>query len=182
MGLYSRIELSGGFCILWAFLILTLPPKLLLASAAAAMIHEACHAGAVWLTGGGIQRIRMEAGGIVMDVTQMDAPRELICAVAGPAGSLLLACMPCPPLAFCALVQGLFNLIPIMPLDGGRMLGSILELTVPKFRARIEGGVECAIWSALLVGACFLGIGAVVLWLGFVFRKFPCKPWGKRVQ
>ena len=182
MGWRSRVEISGDFCILWAFLIMVLPPRLLLASAVSAMLHEAFHAVAVWFTGGSVRGVRLEAGGIVMDVAEMDGVRELFCASAGPVGSLLLACAPYPLLSLCGLVQGLFNLIPVMPLDGGRMMGCILDLTVPHFRTQIERGVALMVWAALLVIACYLGGGAVLLWLVVVFRKFPCKPWGKRVQ
>ena len=150
----------------------------LLAALTAALIHEACHALAVQFMGGRILSLSIGAGGMVMEVAGLDTKGECLCALAGPVGSLLLAVLPFPTLALCGLCQGLFNLIPIMPLDGGRILGYILEMTIPQHREKIEIGVELL----LLAGAIYLGTWAVLLWLWLVFRKFPCKPWGKRVQ
>ena len=174
----SRVEIQPGFGILWALLILTLPMKFLMAAMLAAFFHEACHALAVWCLGGRILNMTITAGGMVMEVSELDVKGECLCALAGPAGSLMLAVLPFPTLALCGLVQGLFNLIPIMPLDGGRVLGCILELVCPQHREKIEICMELF----LLVGAIYLGTWAVLLWLCLVFRKFPCKPWGKRVQ
>ena len=172
------VEIEPGACILWAFLILTLPFRFLMTAMLAALIHEACHALVVRLLGGRILRLSIAAGGMVMEVTELDAKRELLCALAGPAGSLLLTCLPFPLLGLCGLCQGMFNLLPVMPLDGGRVLGCILEMIVPRYREKIEGCADIL----LLIGAAYLGFWAVLLWLCLVFRKFPCKPWGKRVQ
>ena len=178
MAFLKRIEIQPGFCILWAFLILTLPMKFLGSALLAAIFHEACHALAVRCLGGRILNMTIAAGGMVMEVSEQDAKGECLCALAGPAGSFLLAILPFPTLALCGLVQGLFNLLPIMPLDGGRILGCILEMTVPRHREKIEICMELL----LFIGSIILGPWAVLLWLCLVFRKFPCKPWGKRVQ
>ena len=179
MGWKSRVEVTPGFCVFWAFLILTLPLKFLLAAVVAAAFHEICHAIAVKAAGGHILSMTLGAGGMVMEI---ESGREMLCALAGPVGSLLLACLPVKNLAICGLVQGIFNLLPIMPMDGGRVLRVILDRTVPRYRGQIEGIVETTVCILLLIGAFHLGRGAVLLWMAFVYRKFPCKPWGKRVQ
>ena len=145
---------------------------------AAAIIHEVCHALAVHLLGGQILHMSIAAGGMVMEAAGLDTKGECLCALAGPVGSLILAVLPFPMLGLCGLCQGLFNLLPLMPLDGGRVLGCFLEMTIPQHREKIEICME----FLLLVGAICLGPWAVLLWLCLVFRKFPCKPWGKRVQ
>ena len=176
--MHSRVEIQPGFCILWAFLILTLPMKFLASAMLAALFHEVCHALAVHLLGGHILHMSIAAGGMVIEVAGLDTKGECLCALAGPVGSLILAVLPFPILALCGAFQGLFNLIPLMPLDGGRVLGCILEFFCPQHRKKIEIGVELL----LLAGTIYLGTWAVLLWLCLVFRKFPCKPWGKRVQ
>ena len=179
---HRRWEVTPGFCILWAFLILTLPPGFLAAAVFAALVHEAFHAGAVRLWGGRILGMTLGAGGMVMEVTAMDPGRELVCALAGPAGSLLLTFLPAPTAALCGLCQGLFNLLPLMPLDGGRALGCILEMTAPRHRSWIQQVAEMAVLTLLLAAAWRLGTGGILVWAALALRKFPCKPWGKRVQ
>ena len=114
----------------------------------------------------------------------MPPGRELLCALAGPAGSLLLAMLPVPKLALCALIQGMFNLLPLEGLDGGRILGCILDMTLPIYRERI---VRAAQWLTLggllwLILGLKLGGGAVAFWMVLVMRKFPCKQGRKAVQ
>ena len=181
MGWRRRIDVTAGFCILWAVLILSLPMKLLLGAAAAALFHELCHAAALKLAGGRIGGITFGAGGITMEMDAMAPGRELWCALAGPAGSLMLAVLPLGTVSLCALVQGIFNLLPVWPLDGGRAVGCLLELLGLQ---RLQRGLEWLFLLALLGAAAWLrlGMGAVVLWMLLAARKFPCKRLTKAVQ
>lgn len=117
-----RIDFTAGFCILWAFLLLVLPLRLILASMTAAVFHELCHFLALRIMGGQVYGVTIGAGGMVMDTAIMTPQAEAVCALAGPAGSFLLVllCRRLPLLSLCALIQGCFNLLPIYPLDGGR--------------------------------------------------------------
>ena len=180
----DRIHVTEGFCILWALLILVLPLRILLGAAVAAVFHELCHALAVGLAGGRILGLTLGAEGLTMEVTDLKGGRELVCALAGPAGSLLLSAAPIPEIAVCAFLQGCFNLIPLAPLDGGRALGCALELAVPGYKDRIQRTVEAVVLTGLLVliPVSGLGMGALGAWMLLAMRKFPCKQGRKAVQ
>ena len=126
----NRIEITPGACILWAFLLLVLPLRLMAASVTAALIHEFCHWLAICLCGERPDCVTIGAGGMVMETPPMEPGRELCCALAGPAGSFLLVLLYrlFPLLSLCALVQGCFNLLPVYPLDGGRALRCIVAI------------------------------------------------------
>lgn len=143
----KRIEVTAGFCILWAFLLLVLPLRMILAAGAAAGIHELCHGVMIRLCGGEILGLRIGAGGMAMETLPMTPGRELCCALAGPGGSMLLALLSrvFPLLALCGLVQGCFNLLPVYPLDGGRAIRcgiAIVKNTLQSDRFRSTIGEE----------------------------------------
>ncbi len=95
---------------------------------------------------------------------------QLICALAGPMMNLLCVAvfsliskfivMPEWTLMFylSSLFLGLFNLLPIMPLDGSRILSIILSVIFSEYVSQII----CA-WVSLLVGLCALVAGICVL-------------------
>lgn len=82
--------------------------------------------------GGWVRAVRISALGAEMQVAgRMSYGGELLAAAAGPAVNLLLAAAlglpgrwwePLYLLAGAQAVLGCFNLLPILPLDGGRML------------------------------------------------------------
>jgi Zn-dependent protease len=75
------------------------------------------------LLGGKVDSIWINLGGAVIDAWVPNRTHEIISILAGPAGSLLLLFLYniLPELSVCAAVQGLYNLLPIYPLDGGRI-------------------------------------------------------------
>ena len=107
---FVRVDVSA--CLMGAFLLLTLPLNWLLSALAAAAFHELCHGAAILLLGGRIWGVRISAGGAVMETEPLSSGKELVCALAGPAGSLLLVLTfrIFPRVAVCALVQAAFNL------------------------------------------------------------------------
>lgn len=115
-----------------AVIALMIPAKWLLASCTAALIHELSHILAVVLCNGSIDQIEMKMGGIQIHTGTMTKQAAVICIAAGPIASLMLAClMPiCPKLAFCGLLQGVYNLIPIGALDGARIVKMLREKSI----------------------------------------------------
>lgn len=172
-----RIEIGWDFCILWALLLLVLPLRLLLAAAAAAVIHEFCHGLVICCAGGQIYGLTVHAGGMVMETDSMTPGREIACALAGPAGSLALTGLWrwVPLLGLCGLVQGCFNLLPLYPLDGGRVSACLLRIAAPERGKRIQQAIEWGILLLLLIAALRIGPGAAAGWGMLAFRKIPCK-------
>lgn len=162
-------------CFLGALVLLTLPLHWILAAVAAAGFHELCHLGAVYALGGRVLSFRIGPAGAVMETQIHGQWRECLAALAGPAGSfaLLLAARWLPHIALCGCVQGLFNLLPIYPLDGGRVLRCLLagRLADKKIRS-----IEAALLLLSAAAALrFSVIFAIFLLLRCVFIKTPCK-------
>lgn len=185
----GKLRLDSSACLLGAVCLLLLPLDWLLAAFFAASFHEVCHALAIRLTGGRIEGMRIGGSGAVIKTGPITGGQELICALAGPTGSLLLLLFVrwIPKIALCAAIQGAFNLLPIFPLDGGRILRSALGLLFrPEQAEKIAGALESgAVLLILLTGAvltirCSMGLMPVLLALFLtaraILRKIPCKP------
>lgn len=115
---------ESSFWIFLAVLTMTLPLNWLLSAVIAAAVHEMGHLAALHVMSVRVFSFRLRPGGAVLDTAPMKPEEELICALAGPLVSFALFALKrfCPRTAFCAFVQGIFNLIPLGTLDGSRIL------------------------------------------------------------
>lgn len=165
----SNISLSvkPEFYILTALCLLVVPFKWIFAWMLASMFHEFCHYAALKAVGCQLFRIQVGANGTIMDTDLFGNTKEMLCALAGPAGSLLLLFTGrwFPRLAVCGLFQCVYNLIPIYPLDGGRAVHSFLKRFFSASRCmKIENRIETCICILFL----FVGLyAALCLHLGF---------------
>lgn len=130
-----EVDIRPGAVIFAALGLLLLPIRWLAAILLAGVVHELCHILFMLIQNIRIHNIRVGISGTVIFTESMSTLQELICAAAGPAGSLCLLILleVYPELALCGLAQGLFNLLPLYPSDGGRILRSGLNLFCPKY-------------------------------------------------
>ena len=121
------VRTDGGFWIVLGLMVLLFPVRFLAGVLLAAVIHELGHLTAIRLTGGRVRAIWLHAGGARIETAPMEPGQAILCALAGPgAGALtVLAWRWFPELAVAGLVQTIFNLIPIYPLDGGQVARNI---------------------------------------------------------
>lgn len=124
------IRSDGIVYVLIALSCVMLPVQWIWATAVAAAVHEAGHMLAVFICGGRIRDIYIRSRGAVIQSEVASPIHTLICSLAGPAASLCLACFMhrFPRTSFAALLQGLYNLLPVFPLDGGSAVAATAEL------------------------------------------------------
>lgn len=103
-----------------------------------ALLHELGHTLALCHLHKPPHSVTVAFSGAVMESPPLSYQEELLAAFSGPAVSLLLGLsLPLwPELGFYSLILGLFNLLPIRGLDGGRILRCLLFLSMPESRAR----------------------------------------------
>jgi len=159
----GRVEVTAGFLLLMAWLNYSDTQSLLTLGVCAAAAHETGHWLVIRLCGGRVGRLRLSAVGAQMQVEGvLSYPAELCCALAGPAVNLMLAYAAAQLgwLVFAGmnLAQGLFNLLPIGVLDGGRSLRCVWSMVGdPDVAMRVQ------IWMDRVLAAAALAVGAVVI-------------------
>ena len=165
-------------------MLLLLPLRWLAATLLSAAIHELGHYLGVLLCGGRITKMKFGALHSVIEVCQLSVWQELLCIAAGPiAGLLAFFLSPWMPMtAVCCLIQTAYNLLPVYPLDGGRILrciGQLLKLK-PKQATIIEMVLLLLLAVLVVIAGIRLGLGiflgGCLLLCRAISGKIPCKP------
>lgn len=177
----ARLRISPGFPVLVCLLVClgglpTAIPFLL-----AAALHEAGHLLALWVLGIPVYGLELRASGAVIRAGLRGEPREAWAILAGPTVNLLLAAVGCrlvPLLSLYSLVFGLYNLLPVYPLDGGRLCSLLLPKMLGRFGERLwrllHWGTLLTVAAAGIWGTCVLHLGLLpALLAGFFLLRLP---------
>ena len=123
----GRVRVEGGAWLVLGLAVLLLPLRVLLGIVLAAAVHELGHLTVMYFLGVPVLGINLHPGGARIEAVPMEPGAEVICALAGPVvGALVIFTWKWfPELALAGLVETVFNLIPIYPLDGGRVARNI---------------------------------------------------------
>lgn len=135
---------------------------------AAMTVHELAHAAVLLLLGGGIESVRLSFAQVELRTGLLSDRTELWSTAAGPGINLLCGWLFrrwMPAFAAVSLLLALFNLLPVWPLDGGRLLQTLLRM---RWGA---AGVDASQTLGLLFGLGLLA-GAV-----FAARRWDAGVW-----
>lgn len=157
----TKCSVSSGFLLTVAAIIYLDGFSLVLRCILACLLHEAGH----WITiryfGGNVQAVRLTAIGAEMSIDTecpMSYEQEIVVALAGPVVSLITAWIAAKLewflFAGMNLSLGLLNLIPVIPLDGGRVQHQILCMFCPDKAELILR------WISIVFAGLALGLGA----------------------
>lgn len=147
-------------------------------SMAAVVLHELCHAAAARAMGFAVRRLEILPVGARADIVglfETEPSCEVGIALAGPMGNLLcvmlLTAVSYFRPAWCGddlgrwitahLTVALCNLIPALPLDGGRVLRGLLSLVMPAERAG-----RAAAWAGVALGGVLTAAAAALFLVG----------------
>lgn len=176
------LALSAAFCSI----------RLLLLFWTAAAVHEGGHLLALRCMKTKVQQLRFRLSGleILFDGRRLSYQQEAILALSGPGANLFLCLLtlilnaksPCvwwPLLCAFSLAEGLFNLLPALPLDGGRALRAMLLAWKPDkgdFWLTIIGRIFGVLLVFLGMKLGKYGIGVSLLAAGgVIFSALPGK-------
>lgn len=160
----GKIEVTGGFFLILAWLNYLDSQSIIPLAMVACVCHELGHYWTICAMGGKIDGVRLTVIGAEMILSgQLNYWKEGVAALAGPAVNFLLAriflCWERGALfSGINLILGLFNLLPVWRLDGGRVLHCALALCVGPDIAYQVGEIV----HLLIAVLCFLvGIAIV---------------------
>lgn len=131
----KALHITPGFWLLLAA-VWFLDPGILLPALLAAACHELGHCATLRILGIPLRSLRLSAlGAELAPARTLPYAVELPVALAGPCASLLCAALAAQwgryLFAGLSLALGVFNLLPILPLDGGRAVNSLCALLLP---------------------------------------------------
>ena len=125
-----NVRCDPGAVLLLGLLLFSLTIREVAALFTAAIVHEAGHLIALMIVGTSLNGIHFTVSGPVILYHQPEEKWNVVfCALSGPFLGLLLFCALRHAWTDCAeisLLLSIINLLPVLPLDGGRALNALL--------------------------------------------------------
>ena len=181
-----HILIKPNTYIFLTILLFTIPLTWISSWIIAILFHEFCHYIAVILCRGKIHSLKIGLLGAEMQCSNMSDACQVIAVLCGPIGGLFLACLGryCPRIALCSFFLSIYNLIPLLPLDGGRVLYILFGNR--KWFYYFEKYILIILFLCAIFSLFFLKLGlfpiAMVVILYLKYRKIPCKEGVCKVQ
>lgn len=164
--LHHRINISPGFAVGIGLLLCLDPAGLCVPFLVAMTLHESGHAVCLRCCGVPITMLHIGFLGANMETGRRSNRQELLCAAAGPVVNLLTgaALWPIwPQFAVVSFLLATCNLLPVYPLDGGRMVQALLPGLASAISVAVSillflAGIACTavlhwgLWPLLLLG------------------------------
>lgn len=125
---------------------------------AAMTVHELAHAAVLLLLGGRIESVRLSFAQVELWTGLLSDRTELWSTAAGPGINLLCGWLFrrwMPAFAAVSLLLALFNLLPVWPLDGGRLLRTLLRMRWGAAGVNASQTLGLLFGLGLLAGAVF---------------------------
>lgn len=166
-----KIKAAPSFFLLCSVLLWLDRDGIILIFLLSAALHECGHLLALVLLGVPVYGIELRASGAVLHTGNTSPAKEAVCAAAGPFVNFILLSILFrrqPTAALVNLLLLVYNLLPLYPLDGGRLLRLLL---CSLFGAQ-AGERASDILTVLLTLAAALG--GIVLTCIFHLGLYPC--------
>lgn len=174
-----RFSVKANTYIYLTILLFLIPLRWIVSWLVAVAFHECCHWLAVRLCGGNVYRLEIGLGGANMQCDNMTDGCRLFSVLCGPFGGLLLVGIGqwFPRVALCSFFLSLYNLLPLLPLDGGRALCILLRANKSFFV--FQKAFFAVLLAIAIICTFYLKLGllpmAAVAILYLRSRKIPCK-------
>lgn len=153
----NSVRATAPFVLTLCILVYLNPLQIALPLLLAAFLHELGHYLALRLLGIPVYTLTLTVLGARMSVGSSSIPRTMAATVCGPAANAISAAAMFrlyPTFSFCSFVLFLYNMLPIYPLDGGRLLLLLAQQCgLPAWLVRLVQGLTLA---ALALGAMLL--------------------------